>query len=216
MLTQCCKFSHLVYHPQVFQNKKHIRIQSPSKANTCGIIVRDEDRAIVTFKGSNSMTDLMEAAKIVPTRTDHGTVHSGFFQQYRILKESVLEEVGKLKDIQHVYFTGHSMGGCIAMLCALDSTISHKYCYLFGSPAFCDEEMNQYTLSKLDDLLYVDVSTDLVAIVPLNPNFSKPTHKTLTLASQIYNPFISHSCATYYDKLSQLPLKDRYPEDRLL
>jgi len=172
----------------------------------------------VSLKGSNSLSDLLEATKIIPVETKYGLVHLGFWKQYQDVKQQLLDELVKVDSAHHIYFTGHSMGGCIALLCALDamellasSTIKH--CYMFGSPAFCNATMLENASTSLHDWFCIDLTCDLVSQVPLNPVFVKPKPPHfIKLKGRGQTLIESHSCTTYYKEIKKHCYGAKIPE----
>lgn len=219
MLLRCCKYSHYAYSPQMI-SPKHVttHIKCPKNSNTRGMVLKDQKRVFVSFKGSNSISDLIEAANIMPVETKYGLVHQGFWKQYQSIKNQLSDELAKVDAAHHIYFTGHSMGGCIAMLCALDamewlsaSTIRH--CYMFGSPAFCNATMLENASTSLHDWFCVDLTRDLISQVPLNPLFVKPKPPYfIKLEGQGQSLIESHSCSTYYNEIKKRCYGTKIPE----
>jgi len=101
---------------------------------------------VVAFRGSEEtgIADWMTDAKFLQTKLPFGPksddnlkVHQGFIEAYNSVRVSVLQMVQQSPH-QRVITTGHSLGGALATLCALDvaENISAKTtaCYTFGSP----------------------------------------------------------------------------------
>lgn len=108
---------------------------------------------VVAFRGTDSRSVYNWASNMRTWRTDlalavrsappGALVHGGFFLSYNSssLAGGVTEAVLELLD-QHpgapVYATGHSMGGALATICALDLRLSHDLpdvrLYTYGSP----------------------------------------------------------------------------------
>ncbi|XP_046857413.1 lipase-like isoform X2 [Xenia sp. Carnegie-2017] len=99
-------------------------------------------------------------------------VHSGFFQYYNLLETQMFEKVKALSD-KHpgskIIVTGHSLGGAIATLAAVDLVNAKHTVDLitFGSPRVGNKEFAQYidtTVKGLD--LRVTYKGDPVTDLP--------------------------------------------------
>lgn len=209
MIMRCCKYSQYAYAPHMISQKRAAYLKCSKNTNTRGLLVQENKRVFVSFKGSNSIMDLMEAAKVMPVETKYGLIHKGFWKQYVSIKNQLLDELAKIDNPRHVYFTGHSMGGCIAMMCAIDAMeVIHlpsvTHCYMFGSPAFCNADVVQHTIDHVHDWVCVDLTGDLVAQVPLNPVFVKPKEPHyLKIEAHGHTLIDSHSCLTYYKAIKK-------------
>lgn len=166
-LELCCRlfnFSRLAYLDQddlnqfefTFAKSKMdwqlIRIIKDSSSDTTALIFKGPHSLIVSFRGTvttvNIKTDL--AIQLVPCilscsshQLESTQVHSGFLDAYKtvggeivtVLQELMIEMGGS--DQVQVYCTGHSLGGALATLAALDLTLqldTTVVMYNFGSP----------------------------------------------------------------------------------
>lgn len=101
---------------------------------------------VVAFRGSEEtgIADWITDLKFIPTIYPYGdsgdksmTVHSGFMGAYKSVREAVQKAV-KSTPHKQVVFTGHSLGGALAALAALDTAYNVPgkvvSCYTYGSP----------------------------------------------------------------------------------
>ena len=91
------------------------------------------DNIIVAFRGSSAPKDFLQDAEFWMTElmwSDHATVaevHHGFLEDFNAINVAVVEQVKKLlaaygstESRPTIYLTGHSLGGALAILCALE------------------------------------------------------------------------------------------------
>ena len=108
-----------------------------------GITGRIENTAYIIFRGSDGRADWFDnfkfskkplsfiklSKKEVPYKGVNPDikVHRGFIQQYKTIKATILEHIIKERDngCTRVIVTGHSLGGALATLCALDIQFHH-------------------------------------------------------------------------------------------
>ncbi|MBB5803070.1 hypothetical protein F4560_002838 [Saccharothrix ecbatanensis] len=107
-----------------------------------------------------------------------GLVHYGFAEALRAVMPSVLAAVEELRDAeQTVWFTGHSLGGGLAMLAAAwlhfeDPRLSAQGVYTFGQPRTCDRSLaSAYDKALKGRTFRVVNNNDIVAQVPPEPVF---------------------------------------------
>lgn len=147
----------------VYKNKKHyeenrgefeeLGINNPNFLdvdNTECLIFERQGILIISFRGTNEFSDIMDNVNIsrIPyySRTGDycGKIHKGFLNYYGNVKHSINEYIKKYieddTDDTHdkkIIFCGHSLGGscCIA---ALDASyienVPNIYVYTYGSP----------------------------------------------------------------------------------
>lgn len=136
-----------------------------------------------------------------PART--GLVHYGFAEALRAVWPSVLAAVEELRDDeQTVWFTGHSLGGALAMLAAAwlhfeDPRLSANGVYTFGQPRTCNPALAKAYDSALGGRTFRVVNNnDVVAQVPPEPVFrhvkairyidsAGKVHESMSLASNL-------------------------------
>ena len=115
--------------------------------DTEGFTALTSDRTmIIAFTGSESVKDWINNARVLHTpypsvtKNEDIKVHYGFYTGYLLVRQQIHEEF-KSKQPERVIATGHSLGGALATLCALD--IQYNFfpdnpeqvtCYTFGSP----------------------------------------------------------------------------------
>ena len=109
-------------------------------------IFYNKNKIDICFKGTSNINDFYSNLQICPSNYFNNTniqIHNGFLSKYLSLKNSILSIINTIginndsKQIE-ISFNGHSSGGGIATIAALDfSYIYDNYnikCYTFGAP----------------------------------------------------------------------------------
>jgi len=93
--------------------------------------------AVVCFRGSESRRDWLTNFRIYRRRTPLGAVHRGFWAAWTSVRTRVLAELVRLDPTQ-VFVCGHSLGGAIATIAAVDISGAlpgpRVECVTFGAP----------------------------------------------------------------------------------
>ena len=86
-----------------------------------GYAVSIEDAMVVVFRGTNAaeFDDWIVNLRILPVTTDDGSLHKGFYEAYQRLKPQLDTILSESKPT-HLWITGHSLGGALAIVCAYD------------------------------------------------------------------------------------------------
>lgn len=111
-----------------------------------GFVLESDDRIIAAFRGTSSSADWMSNAMARQVKykyvRDAGWTHCGFTQIYSSVRSAVLSALNKLPAHKTLYITGHSLGGALASLCAIDVAFNTKFnsprVYTYGSPRVGD------------------------------------------------------------------------------
>jgi pimeloyl-ACP methyl ester carboxylesterase len=121
-----------------------------------GYIASHDNVAIVAFRGTDfsEWSDWGVNKRILPEPTDDGDIHSGFSRAYFGLSDQVKRLLAN-RDIEHLWLTGHSLGGALATVCAyrLESSGDHHLDGLitFGQPRIAKIELARRIDALLDD-----------------------------------------------------------------
>ena len=143
-------------------------------AGTEGFVVGNNKFVIVSFRGTEELTDFVADARAnqVPDVGKRGKLHSGFAAAF---SESVSTELKKAvsnltKEGQGIWVTGHSLGGALATLAAAELTFAGlklQGVYTFGQPRVCDPHFAEAYDKELGDRHFRFVNNnDIVTNVP--------------------------------------------------
>lgn len=117
-----------------------------------GYVISLNDATIIAFRGTDDITDWLVDLNVIPSEVPPGMVHKGIYDSYRRLKPRIIDLLERKP--KHLWITGHSLGGALALICAYDLVEKEKYhldgVITFGQPMVADSEFAEY----LDDLLY--------------------------------------------------------------
>lgn len=137
---------------------------------------------IVSFRGTSSSKDILVDLNVF-TRTPRFAedvdkrirVHHGFADQYDGLRERVME---CMKERKRILVLGHSLGGALATICALDCalhTTSDVDCVSFGSPRTGNKTFAKYFKKNVETSVRCVHNRDIVTCLPLPLRFRHVT-----------------------------------------
>lgn len=136
-----------------------------------------ENELVISFRGSDSLGDILANFCIVPTKFMDdkkalGHVHLGHQTCYKIVRESILKTIQDQKPAK-VTVCGHSLGGACATLCALDIAKVFRnaslqiQCYSYGAPAVGDRNFWKEILHLVPNTYRIVHSEDFAPFVPM-------------------------------------------------
>lgn len=106
-----------------------------------GFITESDTQINIVFRGTTTASDWISDAIAsqtpFPYAKEGGLVHQGFLDIYQSARKQILTAMNKLSAKKQLYLTGHSLGGALATLCAVDLAMNTKFnpsVYTFGSP----------------------------------------------------------------------------------
>lgn len=86
-----------------------------------GYVLSADDVTVIAFRGTDfpEISDWIANLGRTPFETEHGTIHKGFYKAYQSLQPQIMTVLGT-KTQKHLWITGHSLGGALALVCAYD------------------------------------------------------------------------------------------------
>jgi len=134
-------------------------------------IASGDDVAVVVFRGTDDTEDWFVNANMYLHDLPVGEIHTGFAGAYGMLQPRIVDEIARLKP-KHLWITGHSLGGAMALTCAVDMVEFQKRdidgVITFGQPKIGREALTTYLQDKIGDR-YVHFANERDA-VPFLPN----------------------------------------------
>jgi hypothetical protein len=143
----------------------------------------NDRRLFVVFRGTASFMDGLLNSRLSHT-TDFsglGKVHAGFESRYRRMKRQIDKIINSsMGSLDKIIFTGHSLGGAIAMLAALDFAKRNSNLkpdvITFGSPKVGDKAFGEFFNFYIKS--YARIVVDHDPVVALPPRFLGYDHVT--------------------------------------
>ncbi len=111
-------------------------------------VASDDDVTVVAFRGTHRLVDWIKNLDFLRTSdTAHGPMHRGFHDSYESFKAQLFKLLEKRKP-RHLWLTGHSLGGALALACAYDLTQDKRYTVhgvvTFGEPMIAKKQLADY------------------------------------------------------------------------
>ena len=148
-------------------------------------IATDRSAIVVAFRGSatgrnwffNALFGMSPVWPEMPCPPD-AAVHHGFKAGYESLRKSLFLQVAKLTashpGVRRILVTGHSLGGALATMAALDFSVRYPafsvFMYTFGAPAVGNEAFADCFARTVQTSYRLVNPNDVIALVLL-PNF---------------------------------------------
>ena len=121
------------------------------------------DMIVVAFRGSKTLANWVNDMRFAHVDTpfpecDGCFLHKGFITSYDSIAVPLFVAVGQLRaqyNTSKIMVTGHSLGGALAQLAALDLTIHDRFAplspilYTFGSPRIGNNNFQLYMQTKI-------------------------------------------------------------------
>lgn len=163
----------------------------------CAYVASGEDVVVVVFRGTDDTEDWFFNGNLYPRQMVEGNLHCGFACAYGTVRTQVLEEIKKAK-AKHIWITGHSLGGAMALVCAYDFTVyqGNKIdgVITFGQPMIGKPNLATCLQGKLGDR-YAHFINELDAVPQVPPGYSH-----FGLALQFFHGTVRKS-SDYFPKI---------------
>lgn len=145
--------------------------------DTQGYMIKSGSNLLIAFRGTQQTkdwaTDINGFHQVIPYGNYDSDirVHRGFLNAYKSIRGDIHKYISSRRnEIKAIYICGHSLGGALAILCAVDVEYNypsyHVECYPSGNPkvgnkAFC----NSYD-KRVPITVRTFMRTDIVPALP--------------------------------------------------
>lgn len=175
----------------------------------------NNDTFVIAFRGSEEtgvadwITDLKISQQVFPYKESSNKnikVHYGFIEAYQSVRDAVLKGAKETK-LKKVICTGHSLGGALATLAALDIQFNcpdkEVSCYTYGSPKVGNRDFAESYNKRVPNTFRFVNGIDAVPQIP--PIAYEHVGKELKLqskeAGQLKNAMEDHFPYNYIKKI---------------
>lgn len=175
----------------------------------------NKDTFVIAFRGSEEtgvadwITDLKISQQVFPykeSKNDKIRVHYGFIEAYQSVRDAVLKGA-KETPLKKIICTGHSLGGALATLAALDIKFNcpdkEVSCYTYGSPKVGNKDFVESYNKRVPNTFRFVNGVDAVPQIP--PIAYEHVGKELKLQSkepgQLKNAMEDHFPYNYIKKI---------------
>ncbi len=129
------------------------RVTTVTSGTMLGYVASGDDVTVIPFRGSEKeLGDWLANFDRSPLPVDKGTIHGGFWNAYLSLKPQI-EKCLAGRQTEHLWVTGHSLGGALALCCSYDQILNENReidgLVTFGQPMVARTDLVEY----LDDVL---------------------------------------------------------------
>jgi triacylglycerol lipase len=163
-------------NPPTFTQQTQLRANSLSTGRNLmyGYIFSNENSACFAFTGTSSIDQWKDDFKFTLVEGSDITgyqpgmkIHEGFYNIYRQLKSPIHTWLSTRKHIQHVYITGHSLGGALATICSLDLSNYSPIVYTFGAPRVGNPLFAEIYQNNVSQGIRINNTEDIITDLPL-------------------------------------------------
>lgn len=210
------KMSYWKNMQRMHSQPNYVRLDKQLK-NRAFIWKSGESSTIISFKGTISVKDVIN---FLDDKLESFTyvdkcakIHRGVLKYFKDVENDLTKYILNEK-IKYITFTGHSMGGALALFATayyskmFDGNIGIK-CHIFGTPKIGDGDMVDW-LTESENVEITDVRNiwDIVPLLPfLNKSYknieSSYNQKILTIEyDNFLSPITAHDMDEYIKNLS--------------
>lgn len=164
-----------VFAEQELKKRGFTDVSTLNFGSSLGYVAMIGDSAVIMFRGTNppEIQDWFANLNNKSFRSEHGSVHAGFWASYETMHDQLIE-VLRQKKTKRIWVTGHSLGGALAVVCSYrlmtDEDKEIAGVMTFGQPRVGSPEFCKYMESTLSGRMVHFVNeNDLVPRIP--PSF---------------------------------------------
>ncbi|MGC5328309.1 lipase family protein [Brevibacillus sp. SYSU BS000544] len=195
-------------------------VENPKK-EVFGFIAESKEKIIVTFRGTRTFNDNESDQDLYqvpyPFVSDAGKTHRGFTSIYVSTRKELIKNLNRLSKTKRLYIAGHSLGGGLAVLAALDiaknTGFKNPYVFTYGSPRAADPVFVSLFNKTVEKSFRIFNVHDIIPTLPdkvYPPPFTKKglyyrhVNKKYPLSFQLNSLAVrNHEIVCYFKNLSQ-------------
>lgn len=227
-LIELCRLTYTQYEqngifsiPNGFKLIKTFKARSFYSDEWFGFILESQDSVLIAFRGTKSDPDWISDAQVYqrtyPYATSKCQVHDGFLSIYESCRDEIMNIYKTRSTNKKLYITGHSLGGAIATLHALDAALNTRFSqiimYNYGSPRVGDTTFKRVYRSAVPVSIRFVNEYDLVTKLPppiihsiilKKPIYYNHVHTPLKFSVHKGSVRENHALETYEEGIRQL------------
>lgn len=166
-----------------------------------GFVAQSPHAAILAFRGtantSEWLTDFMADQVDYDLVNNSGAAHRGFTSLYKSCRMNIRQLLGEVPSNKPLFITGHSLGGALATLAALDLAVNSVFgspiVYTFASPRVGNQKFAEAYNKAVPLSFRIANSEDIVVHLPPIV-YQDPATKTL-----YYYSHVQHQCEVEFN-----------------
>lgn len=145
--------SDLAYLPPVDAHEQFLKFGfdkfMPTVAGSMlGYVLSIADVTVIVFRGTDAgdVGDWIANVNLREAQTPFGPIHDGFYAAYLSMKPQVVKVIAERKP-KHIWITGHSLGGALAIACAFDLMLTEwtvDGVITFGQPRIAKAQLARH------------------------------------------------------------------------
>lgn len=148
-----------------------------------GFVAAGKNQAVVSFRGTHFLSEWLKDVELALVtyrfRSESGLAHVGFQAIYETLRQSLFKVLSQLGETPlPLLIVGHSLGGALATVCALDSEVAKLssngeiQAVTFASPRVGDTQFRDEFNKTVTSCLRIANRRDLVPNLPFDFPFA--------------------------------------------
>lgn len=172
-----------------------------------GLILENSEVTVVAFRGTDSTADWLSNLRIKSRRVPDfgGSLHSGFLNAYDVVAP-IVDLAVQRSEGRKLWFTGHSLGGALAVIAALthrESTITGLM--TFGQPRLLGRRTSKFMDSEFGKKYNRFINrNDIVTRVPPGYRHTGLRRHFTGLDNAFDDPMVESSDAVADESITQL------------